>query len=279
MAPAVTTPEQAALTNSPRAFAETWAASVAQLRADARALPERVAFLDPAPVPDSLLDQQGRAALDELVTCSLATPVKIETRWGEVEGFVVHRLVQDVTRRSLDAAAAKQRLTEGLQWVNGAFTGEAQDVRNWPRLDPLAPHARAVAAFAGAAEIWVPTSRLINVVAMLLKAKELHAEAEPLMRRALEIGEASVGAGHPNVAIHLNNIAQLLKDTNRLAEAGPLMRHHLAIFFAFGRQTGHADPHRDAAIGNYTALLRAMGHNAAAIVAEIGAVWREAERA
>ena len=64
---------------------------------------------------------------------------------------------------------------------------------------------------------------------MLLFAKALHAEAEPLMRRALAIDEASFGAEHPNVASHLNNLAQLLQDTNRLAEAEPLMRRALAI--------------------------------------------------
>ena len=35
-------------------------------------------------------------------------------------------------------------------------------------------------------------------------------EAEPLMRRALEISKASFGEHHPTVAIGLNNLAQLL---------------------------------------------------------------------
>jgi tetratricopeptide (TPR) repeat protein len=55
------------------------------------------------------------------------------------------------------------------------------------------------------------------------------AEAEPLMRRALEIDEASFGASHPNVAGGLNNLAQLLKATNHIAEAEPLMRRALEI--------------------------------------------------
>ena len=49
------------------------------------------------------------------------------------------------------------------------------------------------------------------------------------MRRALEIGERSLGPAHPTVAIRLNNLAQLLKATNRLGEAEPLMRRALAI--------------------------------------------------
>ena len=58
-------------------------------------------------------------------------------------------------------------------------------------------------------------------------------EAEPLMRRALAIDEASYGPDHPNVAIRLNNLASLLQDTNRLGEAEPLSRRHLEIFLWF----------------------------------------------
>jgi hypothetical protein len=42
-------------------------------------------------------------------------------------------------------------------------------------------------------------------------------EAEPLMRRALAIDEASFGAEHPDVARDLNSLAQL-KATNRLPD-------------------------------------------------------------
>jgi hypothetical protein len=54
-------------------------------------------------------------------------------------------------------------------------------------------------------------------------------EAEPLMRRALDIDQKSYGPDHPRVAIRLNNLASLLQDTNRLGEAEPLMRRALEI--------------------------------------------------
>jgi hypothetical protein len=56
----------------------------------------------------------------------------------------VHRLVQDVTRRSLDASQTRKRIIEAVAWVNAAFTGDPSDVRSWLRLDPLAPHAMSV---------------------------------------------------------------------------------------------------------------------------------------
>jgi len=68
-----------------------------------------------------------------------------------------------------------------------------------------------------------------NQLAFFLYNASLHAEAEPLMRRALTIDEQSFGKDHPRVAIRLNNLALLLQDTNRLTEAEPLMRRALTI--------------------------------------------------
>ena len=68
-----------------------------------------------------------------------------------------------------------------------------------------------------------------NNLAQLLQHTNRMGEAEPLMRRALEISKASFGEHHPTVAIRLNNLATLLQDTNRIGEAEPLMRRALEI--------------------------------------------------
>jgi tetratricopeptide (TPR) repeat protein len=101
------------------------------------------------------------------------------------------------------------------------------------------------------------TSIALNNLALLLQATNRLAEAEPLMRRALAIDEASYGTDHPRVATRLNNLASLLKATNRLAEAEPLMRRVVAIFIAFSQQ-GYQHPHLEAAFGNYYSLLKDM---------------------
>ena len=148
---------------------------------------------------------------------------------GGAPGFLVHRLVQDFARRAMAEERRPQALREALEWVNAAFVGAPEDVRNWPILDPLAPHALAVARRADEAEIAEPTARLFNHLGGLFDAKADYAEAEPLYSRALAIGEKSYGPDHPNVAIRLNNLAALLQATNRLAEAEPLYRRALAI--------------------------------------------------
>jgi hypothetical protein len=50
-----------------------------------------------------------------------------------------------------------------------------------------------------------------------------------------------------------------LQATNRLAEAEPLMRRHWEIFLKFTGATGHPHPHLQAAVNNYSGLLKAMG--------------------
>ena len=90
-------------------------------------------------MPESLLDvpvpgaEERRSGCacggwDDLATYSLAT------RDPNGRTFLLHRLVQDVTRRGLAAAGMQRpRLTEALGWMNDAFTGDAQDVRTWQR--------------------------------------------------------------------------------------------------------------------------------------------------
>ena len=219
------------LTHYDRSVFRTWHASVAQLAPPARALLERLAFLAPDPVPDALLDvpvpdvaaEDAREALAGLVSYSLARRVAAPA------GFAVHRLVQQVTSAALDAAAARTRVGEALRWVDAAFAGDAQDWRTWAALNPLAPHAEAVAQAADGAGIAVPTSRLMKQVGLLFNEKALHARAEPLYRRALAIDEATFGPDHRNVANACAHLAPLLQATNRLGEAEPLMRRALAI--------------------------------------------------
>ena len=143
----------------------------------------------------------------------------------------VHRLVQRVMQVRLAAkASASASAAAAITLVADAFPSgdgdqSAQDVRSWPRCRLLEPHAVAALAHApddgDAAE---KTGLLLNQYALHLNARADYADAEPLFRRAIRVGEVSLGPEQPQVAIRLNNLAQLLHDTNRLAEAEPLMR-------------------------------------------------------
>jgi tetratricopeptide (TPR) repeat protein len=251
------------MTGYPRAVAFTWQASFDQLSEGSRRLLERLAWLAPEKVPEALIDipvpgaegENLRDAYDDLTAYSLVT------RDAEGPFFLVHRLVQDVTHRSLAGEARQRSLVEALGWINAAFVGDPGDVRNWPTLDPLAPHARTVTAHADAASIAEPTARLMNQLGALFNTKALHAEAEPLMRRTLAIDEKRFGPDHPHVATRLNNLAQLLLATNRLVEAEPLMRRALAI----GEQSfGPDHPSVAIRLNNLAQLLQKTNRSAEA---------------
>ena len=55
------------------------------------------------------------------------------------------------------------------------------------------------------------------------------AEAEPILRHALQLLESQYGPEHPDVAMSLHILAMLLQATNRLTEAEHLMRQALTI--------------------------------------------------
>jgi hypothetical protein len=109
------------VTGSDRTLATTWATSVARLSPESRRLLDRLAFLAPDPVPDSLLDVAilGQANTDAyearggLYAYSLISGVTAEG--GGSPGFVVHRLVQDFARRATSEEHRAQALREALE--------------------------------------------------------------------------------------------------------------------------------------------------------------------
>ncbi len=106
--------------------------------------------------------------------------------------FLVHRLVQDVTRRGLaEAGSERQRLTEALGWVDAAFAGDPQDVRTWPCWNHwrrMRRRWRGTRTRQGIAE---PTLYLMGRLDVLFDAKALYSRAEFFSRRALAIAEAN----------------------------------------------------------------------------------------
>lgn len=215
----------------PKSVAMTWQTSFDQLDEPARRLLQRLAWLSPEPIPESLLDVpmgEEESGADPWIALAELESYSLVKRDADNPSFSIHRLVQEITRRQTQDPE-HSRLAEALRWLDTAFVGDPSDVRNWPVLNPLMLHAQAVIRHAEAAGFTVSVVRLISQLGGMYFEKSLYVQAEPLMRRALSIDEASFGADHPNVARDLNNLAQLLQDTHRLAEAEPLMRRALSI--------------------------------------------------
>ncbi len=253
----------------PAPVAVTWKKTFDQLGTTAGALLRLTAFLAPDPIQVEMFEEgeefvRQAAALLADETGRQADAVSIQAALADLAAysmvtredrqmFMVHRLVQEVMRGQIPGAMRTEWIELSLRVVNRFSPAKSRDVRTWPVWDRLRPHATAAVAWADGACITDLTSRLMNNLGQLLDAKGLYGEAEPLMRRALTIDEASFGKDHPRVAVQLNNMALLLQNTNRLAEAEPLMRRALAIDEA---SLGNQHPNVAICLNNLATLLQ-----------------------
>ncbi|MBX7211307.1 MAG: tetratricopeptide repeat protein [Verrucomicrobiaceae bacterium] len=220
----------------PRPVLITWKSSFDQLAPDTRRWLRVFAHHAPAPIPEFLLET--RPAMSEevkarhraaLAALAQAESYSLLTRDARQPQFKMHRLVQQIIRRSATPEENAAALAEGIRLIEESDPGDPQDVRTWPRWNPLQAHAQALCDHAPDQPAPERLSWLLVQLGVLLYTKALHSQAEPLYRRSLALDDASFGKDHPEVAIDLNNLAELLRVTNRHAEAEPLMRRALGI--------------------------------------------------
>ena len=165
-------------------------------------------------------------------------------RSGELEAFA-HRLTEmgkgltlqtfsetrlALLRDTLESMGnSEERIMQRLR-----IAAVLEELARWKESEEQQRRALAEATALANAKIVAVVSN--DLAALLLNTNRL-GEAEPLMRRALEINESAFGNQHPTVAICLNNLATLLQATSRREEAEPLMWRALEINeVAFGEQ-------------------------------------------
>jgi tetratricopeptide (TPR) repeat protein len=132
-----------------------------------------------------------------------------------------------------------------LQWLDSAFHALSNKQSNLQiavgakflfRSCPEAPKPEILDRVA---ETWIACKPLIRCPRPIFQSKGRphapyshavhYADAEMLVRHALDIDEDLLGQAHPTVATNLNNLAALLKAKGGYAEAEPLMRRALDI--------------------------------------------------
>ena len=259
-------------THYPASVAVTWLTTFEQLTPDGRRLLQILAWLAPEPVPVTFMQAEGgpfaaeiaepldephRAALAEKSESALSNlrRYSLVSSSADKGSFVVHRLVQDVTRNNLAETDRELRLTAAVRWADGSFVGDPIDVRTWPVLDPLVPHVQSVVEFAERHGLSGRTPRLITQLARLFFQRAQWKVAEPLIRRALEINEVSHGPKSPEVALNLEMLGVLLKNMNRISEAEEVCRRGLLIWTS--SEVADATPAQ--AIMQIAVLLQNMG--------------------
>ena len=161
----------------------------------------------------------------------------------------VHRLLQDVVKQAMSS----ERRTECQRAVEKLARARDAELRKETRWESARWELEPVEALA---YLWAEAKHESAAWLLYQAGERWHnvaewKRAEPPMRRALEIDEASYGKDHPEVATELNNLAELLHATKRLSEAEPLMRRALEI-----NEASYGKDHPEVAINlNNLALL------------------------
>ena len=221
---------------APRPVLITWKTSFDQLSPESRFWLLVFSHFAPDPIPEFLLDNKPDAA-DEVKTrhraarkaIAQADKFNLLTRYDDPPRFKIHRLVQEVTRLSASEEERTTALASGIGLIMESELGDPQDVHTWRKWTPLQSHAIAICQHAPNMCAPEGLTWLMAGLSLLLQVKSLFAQAEPLMRRALEIDEASFGPEHVDAAPHLNNLAALLQATNRMEEAELMYRRAIEI--------------------------------------------------
>jgi len=270
-----------AMPNYPLPVAVTLLSSFEAITPEARAMLWLLAWFAPTPLPEAVLDgaagievlglamalangQTNSPAPDLDPLMALATLDRHCLVRRREDGTVsVHRLVQEVVRTRIPAPERQQWLGLTLRLALNFLLPDPspQDVRSWPRWEPMRDHAAVIVDLALTQGLGPEARQLMARMGSFLSARALFREAEPLIRQALAITEQGYGPEHPSVAAGLINLAALLQATNRLTEAEPIMRRALAI-----DEQSYGPDHPDVAIdlNNLATLLQATNRLAEA---------------
>jgi tetratricopeptide (TPR) repeat protein len=181
---------------------------------------------------DDTLTDEALGALDRLSLVAFAETDR---------SYNVHRLVQLAARDLVrDAALAWNRCA--IAAAAAAFGSVEFDA--WPQCERVLPHARAALDQLPSDAMFLPAGLLANRCGTYLRMRAAYAEAEPLLRRALAICEASAECEPRDVALTRIGLANVLKEEGRYDEAEPLFTTALASL-----EAALGPEHPDLAIG------------------------------
>ena len=216
-------------------------------------------------LPDRIPEPLRSAAQDEVAFDeAVAALLRFSLVEKEGEYLFIHRLVQAVARERLGEDEQKKWSETAVKVMYAVFPeGDLTvDVRNWPVVRLLAPHALAAA---GAAEKLgvglVSIGFLYNQVGLYQNVRARFAAAKELFKRALAIDERAYGPDHTNVASVVNNLGGLLEDLGDLAGAKKQYKRALAIW---EKKFGIDHPNVAGAANNLGMVLQRQGDLAGA---------------
>lgn len=211
----------------PKSLAITYETSVAQLSDGAKRLFNMLAWFAPDPIPRSLLDplpnsEYERRYLGEIERLHLAKYIADGT------AFTVHRLNQQIAKQA-QRSVHPPALISSLEWLNSIMPDDTFDIRTWPAVRPILPHAIAIGHSGVQSEIPRPSNRLLSQSGTFLMSLGELSLAENQFRAALNVTERYMGTQDPLVATYLSSLALVLMETDRKGEARTCLDRAIAI--------------------------------------------------
>ena len=244
------------LTKYPHSVLETWQTSIDQLSDDAQDLLAELSFCAAAPIPRELFvdDDDG---LVELRRFSL-----VRFLHDPENTVFVHRLVQEIVFGGLEEEEKAEIWKRYVQRVRELMPGDGWKYENWDIWSRFAPHADRFAElepqFANNSDCLLVLTDYGNFQSFRNAA---YAKAEPILRRALKIGEDLLGPEHPDTLNSLGSLANLLNQAGKYAKAEPLYRRDLETS---ERVLGPEHPDTLTILNNLALLLNQTGKYAEA---------------
>ena len=236
------------------------------------------AWLAPDRIPKKELLEAGSARLPETLWKAFAD----RDRWdetmetlgryslagreraeGQVSGYSLHRLVQQVVRDRQTAAGERaQWIKAACDLVNEAFPFDSGEPAFWAVSEALLPHARAIRECmreaAGPEDAPASLGRLLNHAGAYLRVRGLYGEARAFRELALESDLRQFGPDHPTVAVSRSNLSNILRDLGEHQESRKQIELALASDL---RQFGPDHPTVAVRRSNLSGILGALGEH------------------
>jgi tetratricopeptide (TPR) repeat protein len=253
----------------PASVATTWSLSFEKARQADPAAAELLnfcAYLSPEAIPEEILTA-GASHLGAILAPVVSHPLRFDQvckealrfslvqREADARTLTIHRLVQAVLRDNLPAETQLRWMQSAVHAVDAAYPNSG-DVRHWPVLERLLPHALICATWVKQASLATSkTSHLLNNTGYYLHERGRYAEAEPLLQCALSIREQRLGSD-PYTATSLNNLAELYRARGLYKKAEPLHQRALSIR---EQMLGPAHPDTAQSLHNLAGLYHHQG--------------------
>lgn len=244
-----------------RGITEALSVSYEKLSPEAQRLARLLAQLSREPVPVAVLDAlgeevAGRAARNALVARSFVTQVKGE---GVPMFGVMHRVLADFLRsQSGDEVEELNTVVKALGAV--LEFNACRDPGQWPLMNACRPHGEH--AFGRLIQNGGSTIDALNSVNLghslgaLLLNQGLLNQAEPLVRKVVDVATRELGELHVNTITSKTTLAEVLADRALFADARALLEDLLDVT---RKRYGEVHPYTTLLMNNLSTVLIEQG--------------------